>query len=135
MRLVPSAPIRGWVLGNSSKRALTGFVPTILFQASGFLLRRLLPDSSRRLPCANCSAIVVMLSHVLSKGSERGETAVHLRRWLAGLALPRAVQMYWDWLGARIGLLYYCSLSATSALLFLECRCGCGWEIGFVRAG
>src|SRR3979490_944591 len=101
MRLVPSALIRGWVLGNSSKRALTGFVPTILFQASGFLPRGLLPDSSRRLPCANCSAIVVMLSHRLSKGSERVETAVHLRRWLAGLALPRAGPMYWGWLGGR----------------------------------
>src|SRR5882724_13404349 len=121
MRLVPSALIRGWVLGNSSKRALTGFVPTILFQASRFLPPAPSPDSSRRLPCAICSAIVVMLSHRLSKGSERVETAVHLRRWLARLALPRAVQMYWDWLGARIGLLYYCSLSATYALVFREC--------------
>src|SRR6266566_636131 len=118
MRLVPSALIRGLVLGNRVKRTLTGLFPTMLFQASGFLPPPALPDWSRRLPCASCCAIVVISSRRLSKVSERVGTAVRLWRSQSRLALPRAVQMYWDWLDARIGLLYYCFLSATLALLF-----------------
>ena len=70
--------MRGLVLGNREKRALTGLVPTIAFQASGFLLPALVPEPNRRLPCVSCSAVVVISSRRLSKDSERVETAIRL---------------------------------------------------------
>src|SRR3979411_1799176 len=113
MRLVPRALIRGFVFGNKVNRALTGLLPTILFQASGLLPPEPLPGRSRRLPCVSCCAIVVMSSVAYLRIPCALETAVRLWTSLARLALPRAVQMYWAKMGTRIGLLYYCFLNAT----------------------
>ena len=48
-KLVPSASMRGFVLGKREKRALTGLFPTKAFHASGFELDGA-ADLSRRLP-------------------------------------------------------------------------------------